>query len=101
MGETASRPGWENWPLLADARQTGAVTTGRAPTSALEPTPVANPRIWALPPGANSSGTCHPALRARAGGGFGLRPAWVVRAVLGQANGGRRRVLSAPPPHLL
>ncbi len=34
--------------------------------------------------------TCHPALRARTGGGFGLRPAWVVRAALGQVGTWRR-----------
>ncbi len=50
VGGAAFRPGRENWPLLADARQTGTVTTGHAPMSALEPTPVANPRTWALPP---------------------------------------------------
>ena len=30
----AFRPGWENWPLLADARQAGAFTTGRTPVDA-------------------------------------------------------------------
>ncbi len=34
---------------IGDARQTGAVSTGRAPMSVFEPTPVANPRMWAFP----------------------------------------------------
>ncbi len=44
----AFHPGWE-FGLSADARQARAVTTGRAPMSSLEPTPVANSRR-ALPP---------------------------------------------------
>ncbi len=95
--------------------------------SALEPTPVANPRNWALSPvakrrslqlgqelhranrkrlrfpglsfrpGAAMRGQedrlelrrpCDPALRARAGGGFSLRPAWGVRATMGQVGRG-------------
>ncbi len=31
---------------------------------------------------------CDPALRARAGGGLRLRPAWVVRAAVGQVGRG-------------
>ncbi len=34
---------------IGDAHQTGAVSTGRAPVTASEPTPAANPRIWAFP----------------------------------------------------
>ena len=33
--------------------------------------------------------TCDPALRARAGGGFGLRPVWTVRATVGQVDEGK------------
>ena len=50
-GESCGLPPRPTQPgLSADARQAGAVTAGRAPMTALEPTPVANPRIWALSP---------------------------------------------------
>ena len=45
----AFRPGWDTWPFGRRPPGLGTVTTGRAPMSALEPTPVADPRIWVLP----------------------------------------------------